>query len=240
MALLGGVGQIMNDRDFDDQRDADDWISVVESNSGRSRLEELRPLISALEGDQVRGHVLDIGCGQGQIRSLFDPKRWTYWGVDPSPYLISRAIELNSEATVHFIQGSAYSIPFDDAHFSAAISINVWHLLRDINQAAKEIMRILKPNARFLIVTAHPDSIDLWTQLYQSYQRQDNGLVGFNVREDGSKSVDELYFHKANEIRDVLLENRASNIAMRPFRIRESFGPVYLAISGNKLAASSL
>lgn len=224
----------MNDRDFDDASEAADWINLVEGPGSESRERQLSPFFKTLQAEAEDGDILDIGCGQGACRCLIDQKRWTYWGIDPSPHLIARARELHTDASKFFSIGNAYAIPFESSRFSAACSINVWHLLSKIDVAAMEMMRILKPNGRFLVITAHPQSISVWADYFRVHQLDGQRLIGENIRVDGSKTVDELYFYTEEEIMQKLVECGAHGIKMQDFRFTEASVPMYLAISGQK------
>lgn len=224
----------MNDRDFDDAREAVDWIRLVEGPGSESRERQLTPFFNSLLGEAGVGEILDIGCGQGACRSLIDHKRWTYWGIDPSHHLLARARELHTEASKYFAPGNAYAIPFEDSRFSAAFSVNVWHLLSKMDLAAREMMRVLKPNGSFLVITGHPQSISIWAGYFQAHQLNGQRLIGENIRPDGSKAIDELYFHTEDEISRKLVESGAHGIKMEGFRFTEASVPMYLAISGKK------
>ena len=225
----------MNDRDFDDARDAADWINLVEGPGAESRRDRLFRLFTTLQSVASNGDVLDIGCGQGACRLYFDPKRWNYWGVDPSCHLLARARVLHEDAAAFFSPGNAYAIPFESSRFHAAISINVWHLLRNLEMAAREMMRVLKSDGRFLVITAHPQSIHIWAEYYHAHQLHGKHLIGSSLRDDGSKSVDELYFYSEEEIRQELVDSGACGVTVQSFGVTESTVPMYLAIFGQKI-----
>ena len=72
----------------------------------------------------------------------------TYTGIDLSHRLIARAKELYNAPNRFFDVGSAYKIPATASSFDAIIAVNLFHLLENINEAANECARVLKPGGQ--------------------------------------------------------------------------------------------
>jgi SAM-dependent methyltransferase len=99
----------------------------------------------------VRGGVLDAGCGTGGFLARLRTCR---------PDLMSFGIEWNQDAAVRARQksgaavarGTLNALPFADASFEAAVSADVLcHAAVDPAAALLELRRVLKPGGRLLI-----------------------------------------------------------------------------------------
>lgn len=104
----------------------------------------------ALLGD-VRGRtILDFGCGSGENSLLLARRGARVIGVDISADLLalaSRRLALNGlGGSAEFVVGSAHDLPLPDASVDGVMGIAILHHL-DLQAAAKEIYRVLKPGA---------------------------------------------------------------------------------------------
>jgi len=117
--------------------------------------EQLLQLARITKGESV----LDVGCGTGTLaiaaKQRVGPEGAVY-GVDASPEMLARAEKKARRAGVEvfFMNGLAEALPFPDARFDVVLSaVMLHHLPKKARlQCAKEIRRVLKPNARLLAV----------------------------------------------------------------------------------------
>ena len=65
-----------------------------------------------------------------------------------SPILIDRAEQLYSFENRSFLVGSIYDLPFSNGSFDAAFSVNLWHLLADLDMASNET-RLRRPRPKW-------------------------------------------------------------------------------------------
>ena len=189
----------MDDRHFD-QNAAREWIESVEGEKGRPREIDLYPHLRKWVDRISPTKIVDIGCGQGICSQKIDLNGRNYFGIEPSLFLLERAIRLHQESNKVFVTGNAYALPFSDSFFDAAFSIAVWHLLEDKMKAASELSRILKHGGHFMIVAANPDFYDEWTKTYTHGAKRGQRFEGKMRNEDGSESTDVLYLHSLDEI----------------------------------------
>jgi ubiquinone/menaquinone biosynthesis C-methylase UbiE len=127
-------------------------------------------------------HLLDVGCGPGTITlglaQAVAPGRVI--GVDHDSRHIEAAQALAVErgiVNVSFQTGSALSLPFDDQTFDAAFENNVFtHLSQDALQAAREVLRVLKPGGFFAARDVDVDSV-VWGHRTDEIQQLDRLFI---------------------------------------------------------------
>jgi SAM-dependent methyltransferase len=115
--------------------------------------------------DEAR--VLDVGCGSGWATRLIAKRstRGRVVGIDISDEMIELA--RSSSATlsnVSFKVASAETLPFGDAEFTHAFSMESLYYYSDIRDALKEIARVLANHGRFVTV------VDLYRENEPSHQ----------------------------------------------------------------------
>ena len=102
--------------------------------------------------------ILDVGCGKGFM--LYDFKQLmpniTITGIDISEYAIANA---KKEVKPYLQVGNAKELPYPDNSFDLVISINTVHnlLLKDCQQALREIQRITRQHAFIIVDAWHND-----------------------------------------------------------------------------------
>ncbi len=107
------------------------------------------------KGDKI----LDVGCGNGRLYTLFQGSFVKYVGIDSSQKLIEIArkkfqTKNSTNFGPKFIVGNILDLPFPNSSFDVLFSIAVLHhipshLLR--KKAIKECGRVLKPNGIFIL-----------------------------------------------------------------------------------------
>ena len=97
-------------------------------------------------GPKPGEHVLDLGCGDGQLTQRIAATGASVVGVDSSPGMVAAARALGIDAQ----QGNAESLPFGSAIFDAVFSNAALHWVRDQDGMMSEVHRVLKPGGRFV------------------------------------------------------------------------------------------
>jgi ubiquinone/menaquinone biosynthesis C-methylase UbiE len=106
-------------------------------------------------------HVLEIGCGAGNVIEKTSPEK--FFGVDISPSLLNKARrKLGNRA--HLFQGDAQNLPCKDEVFKEVICSEVLEHLLSPSEALYEMARILKPNG--VAVISVPN--ELWINRIKS------------------------------------------------------------------------
>lgn len=101
--------------------------------------------------------ILDIGCGAGVdsfVAAAMVGPEGRVIGIDLSPEMVERAkknLEKTSLPNVTIQEGSAEDLSFPDETFDIVISNGVFNLVPDKLKALKEVLRVLKPEGRFLL-----------------------------------------------------------------------------------------
>ncbi len=225
----------MDDKTFDNQADAQDWIALIES-ANQPREQDIYPLLKTWVEQGTPAQILEVGCGQGACSAQIPLAGRRYTGVEPSPFLLARAQELYTAPERAFVPGNAYQLPFADKEFDAVFSVAVWHLLSDIRKAAAEMARALKPGGRFLIITANPEAYDLWAAPY-THRRQMGRRFEGEVKEKGKLiSQDVLYLHTLDELSEALEGANLEVHRSETFRTADDLD-LYLCIEGTQNSA---
>ena len=101
----------------------------------------------------LNGTLLEIGAGAGANLPQV-PRAVRFVALEPNPfmhpYLVARARELNRPVAV--IQGAAESLPFPDESLDAVLSTLVLCSVRELDGVLAEVIRVLKPEGRFLFL----------------------------------------------------------------------------------------
>ena len=122
--------------------------------------------------------VLDVGCGSGWAARLIAEKaaQGHVIGIDVSDEMIRVATDQSKDfSNLEFQVASAESLPFPDAAFTHAFSMESLYYYADIEQAAREIRRVLRPGGLFVTV------VDLYKENEPSHQWVQNLKVPVHV-----------------------------------------------------------
>jgi SAM-dependent methyltransferase len=124
------------------------WQAGFTDGADAEYTEQILPL--AVEHLVGAKHVIDIGCGEGQIARLAG----NAVGIDPTEAQIRVAKERGG-GTV-YARANADALPFPDESFDAAVACLVFEHIDRVDEALDEVGRVLRPGGRFLFFLNHP------------------------------------------------------------------------------------
>jgi SAM-dependent methyltransferase len=128
------------------------WIDGFTNGADPEYVEQIIPL--AVEELAGRTHVLDLGCGDGQIARALAAQGSEVLGVDPTQLHIDIAIERGGGP--RYLLGGATDIPADDNSFDAVVACLVFEHIDQMDEAMTEVARVLKPQGQFSFFLNHP------------------------------------------------------------------------------------
>ena len=108
----------------------------------------------ALQGNDIRGDALEVGCGSGamaaEVLKRYPHVRLTATDFDDSMVDTARRrlSEFGSRAEVR--QADATSLPFAEASFDVVLSFVMLHHVLQWEQAFAELVRVLRPGGQII------------------------------------------------------------------------------------------
>jgi SAM-dependent methyltransferase len=91
-------------------------------------------------------HILDLGCGDGQLTQRIVGMGAKVAGVDASPEMVAAARQRGIAVDV----GDAEALPYADRMFDAVFSNAALHWVRGQDAMMAQVRRVLKPGGRFV------------------------------------------------------------------------------------------
>ena len=115
----------------------------------------LAPLLIDFAGISRGRHVLDVGCGTGNlsVSLVRNPGISSVSGIDLSPAYIEHAKRKNDDARLNFEVGDACALPFADAYFDHSISMLALQFTPDIGLAVREMRRVTRTGGTIAAAT---------------------------------------------------------------------------------------
>lgn len=119
-----------------------------ELNMGRWSRRLAQPFL-AFTGLANNEHILDVGCGTGQLALAIaahpSATAATVYGVDYSPIYVDYARKRSTNPQLHFAAGDACALGLPSGRFDRALSMLVLHFVPHAQQAIAEMRRVTKP-----------------------------------------------------------------------------------------------
>jgi GT2 family glycosyltransferase/ubiquinone/menaquinone biosynthesis C-methylase UbiE len=179
------------------------------TEQGKIRLEHYHRYavtLSVIGGKKV----LDVASGEGYGSSIMAKTASSVTGVDISDDAVRHANQTYIKDNLHFIQGSATKLDFDDASFDVVVSFETIEHLAEQAEMLGEIRRVLRPDGKLVISSPN-------RPIYSEESEEHNE---FHVKE-----LDFTEF-------DALLKNEFSNIQY--FGQRMLMGSVIQSLEGGQ------
>jgi len=108
--------------------------------------------------------LVDIGAGMGPATVAAARRGAQVTAVDPMPYMrrilsLRRLVQRNRQA-ITVVAGTAEQLPIADATADVVVGVNTMHHWQDLDAAAAEIHRVLRPGGRIMLVDEDFDDPD--------------------------------------------------------------------------------
>ena len=139
--------------DQDVTRQFDDVAARYENSAVHAEGPDLALFRHAAERLRPR-HALDVGCGPGHVALALAPFCTHVQAVDASPAMLAIAAARAREAGhghIDIREASAARLPFADAAMDLATCRFSAHHWRDVAAGIREIGRVLRPGATFIL-----------------------------------------------------------------------------------------
>lgn len=134
---------------------ADRWVELgQEFRSGSLRAEAFAALAPR---DLV---VADLGCGAGYLAGYLAGRATRVIAVDHAARMLDAARRRIEAGNVEFRRGELESLPLQDGEVDAAFGNLVWHHVADMDRAAAEVFRVVKPGGTAVITDLLPHEED--------------------------------------------------------------------------------
>lgn len=133
------------------KQSAQAWIESQGDRGDWSRREILDPALETLLGNVRDLQILDVGCGEGRYARHLAAKGARVSAIDPVPEFIDLAISMDPVS--RYFVGRAESIPFPTQTFDLVLSYLTMIDIPDDVAASAEMVRVVKPGGRIIIVT---------------------------------------------------------------------------------------
>lgn len=132
--------------------------------------------------------LLDIACGTGDVARTFaaaDPRPVRIIGLDFSLPMLTQAVSRPIPAG-SFTQGDALNLPIADASVSIVTCAFGIRNFQDLDRGLREMVRVLKPGGRVVILEFTVPQTPVFRQLYLFYIRRILPLTAALISRDRS------------------------------------------------------
>jgi ubiquinone/menaquinone biosynthesis C-methylase UbiE len=108
---------------------------------------------------EAGSRVLDVACGNGNAALAAARRFCKVTGIDYVPELVQRASDRAraERLDIDFVVGDAEHLPFDDGEFDVALSTYGVMFAADQEQAAREIVRVVRPGGKIGLANWTPE-----------------------------------------------------------------------------------
>lgn len=136
---------------------AQNWSTLYDQPASRSiyihNLQRRKQIVLELLKD-IRGRVLEIGCGSGNvILSLPENLELNIFGADFSTSMLRKAKENGNggKNTLSLLAANALHLPFKNEVFSTLLCLGVLEYIPNYKRVISECYRILEPGGQFIL-----------------------------------------------------------------------------------------
>jgi ubiquinone/menaquinone biosynthesis C-methylase UbiE len=129
------------------------YIDILDYKSNPYRFQVAKSYVSLLSSESVLSNkFLDLGCGTGFTSKLLSDENLNVVGLDISEHFIKSKKYYESDK-LNYIVGDLTLLPFQNGSFDIVGSNDVIEHILDVDKALKEMIRVVKPNGKIIIVS---------------------------------------------------------------------------------------
>lgn len=104
--------------------------------------------------------VADLGCGTGFLATWLAERGAQVIAVDHSERMLGEARQRARDGAVTFRRGELDALPLADGEVDAAFGNLVWHHVADLEAAAREVFRVVRPGGVLVLSDLLPHESD--------------------------------------------------------------------------------
>src|SRR5438270_2409690 len=133
---------IQNEADRKIQQEFNQWAQAGRGDEMEDHHSDITGQTIALMDLKPNDRVLDLGCGTGWASRRLARIVTTgeVVGLDVADEMLRRAEQTSNEfGNLHFVWGTAESVPFEDDHFSKVLSVESFYYYADQEKALDEL-----------------------------------------------------------------------------------------------------
>jgi ubiquinone/menaquinone biosynthesis C-methylase UbiE len=180
-------------------------------------------------------NVLDIGCGSGAaVRAIAEKlTSGQVIGIDPTAKMLEIASTLTPVATrvtsanidadgeqIRFLLAGAEAIPLNNDSLDLVLAVNSFHHWTDVKTGLNEVLRVLKPLGKFVIIDDIWDEIPEYAdQVCPSLPQENEASLNEGVAKELAASMKEMKLVEV--IKRTLKEAGFSGVSSREYRMNE-------------------
>lgn len=127
-------------------------------------LQRLRfQMVCKLLPSRKQRRLLEVGYGSGVFMPELSRHCDHLYGIDIHPHAVAVQEELNARGiSAELTVGSAELLPYDDETFDCVVAVSSLEFIHNINAAAGELKRVLRPDGCLVLATpGHSPILDL-------------------------------------------------------------------------------
>ena len=116
--------------------------------------------------------VLDVCCGTGDVALALAKQGATVTGVDFSAKMLDKArLRGKGRAGLRYVEADALSLPFSSESFDSVTIAYGLRNLPNFDAGLNELVRVLRPSGRLLILDFGKPKFTLWRRVYFAWLR---------------------------------------------------------------------
>jgi SAM-dependent methyltransferase len=174
--------------------------------------------VAELADPRPGDRALEVGFGPGLLVALLAERAERVAGVDRSEVMLRQALRRNArlvrESRIDLRLGSVAELPFRDATFTRACSVNSLQFWPSVEEGLREIRRVLAPTGRLVLAQRmHREGVGRYdrsrfgmsearvSEIASTLERVGFERIALRWRDFGSETIAALMAHRAVERR---------------------------------------